>query len=320
MPLVRPLFSWPGAFLWLVTVVTALVLAGMHWSELTESVVDRVLAPQNLLLLWLSYPLVKALHELGHGFATRAWGGEVHEMGIMFLVFMPVPYVDASAASAFRDRRKRMALVERDLKVARRLAPEDPIVARCLEEDTEKRYSNAGEVLEALEAAGSGYPGELARLLAALPPDGPPPDTGPDTRMTKEETRLAKRLGRVVDECAEAAGIAAAGIADAFNLRGVKGDKVAAATLLAGAAAGQAFDQCLDLVGILENFLEKLDIEVTQRPDAVAETTPRAEEGDTTPEAPTSCARTFPRPHSGSRTFYSKPTVRRRWSSRCPTR
>ena len=108
LPLVRPLFSWYGALVWLTVVVSALVLTGMHWSELTESVVDRVLAPQNLLVLWLAYPVVKALHELGHGFATRIWGGEVHEMGIMFLVFMPVPYVDASAASAFRDRRKRM--------------------------------------------------------------------------------------------------------------------------------------------------------------------------------------------------------------------
>ncbi len=108
LPLVRPLFSWYGALLWLAVVVSALVLAGLHWSELTESIVDRVLAPQNLLLLWLVYPVVKALHELGHGFATRVWGGEVHEIGIMFLVFMPVPYVDASAASAFRERRKRM--------------------------------------------------------------------------------------------------------------------------------------------------------------------------------------------------------------------
>jgi len=58
--------------------------------------------------LWLVYPVVKALHELGHGFATKVWGGEVHEMGIMFLVFMPVPYVDASAASAFREHQKRM--------------------------------------------------------------------------------------------------------------------------------------------------------------------------------------------------------------------
>ena len=31
----------------------AAVLAGVHWGELTENVVDRVLAPQNLLLLWL---------------------------------------------------------------------------------------------------------------------------------------------------------------------------------------------------------------------------------------------------------------------------
>ena len=108
LPLVRPLFSWYGALLWLAVVITALVLAGMHWDELTESVFDRVLAPQNLLLLWLVYPLVKALHELGHGFATKMWGGEVHEMGIMLLVFMPIPYVDASAASAFRERRKRM--------------------------------------------------------------------------------------------------------------------------------------------------------------------------------------------------------------------
>ena len=42
--------------------------------------------------------MVKALHELGHAFAVKACGGEVHEMGIMLLVLTPVPYVDASAA------------------------------------------------------------------------------------------------------------------------------------------------------------------------------------------------------------------------------
>jgi putative peptide zinc metalloprotease protein len=35
-------------------------------------------------------------------------GGEVHEIGIMFLVFMPVPYVDVSSAWGFRDKRRRM--------------------------------------------------------------------------------------------------------------------------------------------------------------------------------------------------------------------
>jgi len=108
LPLVRPLFGWFGLILWLVVVIAGLVLAGLHWTDITEDVVDRVLAPENLLLLWLIYPIVKALHELGHGFAIKRWGGEVHEMGIMFLVFMPVPYVDASSASAFREKGKRM--------------------------------------------------------------------------------------------------------------------------------------------------------------------------------------------------------------------
>jgi putative peptide zinc metalloprotease protein len=45
---------------------------------------------------------------LGHGIAAKAWGAEIHEMGILFMVLMPVPYVDASAASVFPDKRKRM--------------------------------------------------------------------------------------------------------------------------------------------------------------------------------------------------------------------
>jgi len=107
---VRPLFSVPGALLWCATVGGAIILAGAHWPELSENVTERVLAPHNLILLWLSFVVVKALHELGHGFAAKVWGGEVHEMGIMVLVFMPIPYVDASAASAFRERRKRVVV------------------------------------------------------------------------------------------------------------------------------------------------------------------------------------------------------------------
>ena len=31
-------------------------------------------------------PVVKLLHELGHAFATKKWGGAVHGMGLMFPV------------------------------------------------------------------------------------------------------------------------------------------------------------------------------------------------------------------------------------------
>ena len=110
LPLVRPLFGAFGFLAWLGIVVAGAVLMGMHWSELTSDVADRVLAPQNLLLLWLIYPVVKAFHELGHAYATKVWGGEVHEIGVMLLVFMPVPYVDASAASAFREKHRRIVV------------------------------------------------------------------------------------------------------------------------------------------------------------------------------------------------------------------
>ncbi len=108
--LLKPLFGWFGALLWLGVVGSAAVLAASHWSDLSQNMTDRVLAPSNLLILFLVYPAIKALHELGHAFATKVWGGEVHEMGVMLIVLMPVPYVDASAASAFRDKRKRMVV------------------------------------------------------------------------------------------------------------------------------------------------------------------------------------------------------------------
>jgi putative peptide zinc metalloprotease protein len=100
-----------GALAWgvyAVVVVAALLLAAVHWQELTSNLSDRVFSSQNLVLLWLCFPAVKLLHELGHGYAVKGGGGEVHEMGIMFLVFMPIPYVDASAASAFRNKWQRV--------------------------------------------------------------------------------------------------------------------------------------------------------------------------------------------------------------------
>ena len=108
LPWFRPLFGRAGALLWLALVGWGAFSAAQHWNELTQDIGNRVLAPENLLVLGLVFPLLKAAHEFGHACAVKAWGGEVHEMGVMFLVMMPVPYVDASAASAFPQRRQRV--------------------------------------------------------------------------------------------------------------------------------------------------------------------------------------------------------------------
>ena len=108
MPVVRPLFGWFGAVLWLAALVPAIILFGTHWTDLTEGMLDRVFMPNNIVILWLLFPLIKTCHEFGHAFATRVFGGEVHEMGVMLLVVTPVPYVDASSASAFQQKWRRV--------------------------------------------------------------------------------------------------------------------------------------------------------------------------------------------------------------------
>ena len=110
LPWYQPLFGWGAAIIWCLVVGAATFGAAVHWSELTENLADRVLAPQNLLLIFLTFPVVKLLHEFGHACATKAWGGEVHEMGIMLLVLMPVPYVDATAASSFHETHRRVVV------------------------------------------------------------------------------------------------------------------------------------------------------------------------------------------------------------------
>jgi len=106
-PALTWLFSPAGLVLWLLAVVPALVLAGMHWNELSSDLSGRVLGNQNLLLLLFVYPAIKLLHEMGHAYAVKSGDGEVHEMGVMFLVLAPIPYVDATASGGFRSKWQR---------------------------------------------------------------------------------------------------------------------------------------------------------------------------------------------------------------------
>ncbi|HET7197095.1 MAG TPA: hypothetical protein VFI86_00390, partial [Burkholderiales bacterium] len=109
-PWLDRLWSGWGAALWLAVVLPALLLVPPHWPDLTHNFSDRVLALDNLVVLYLLFPVIKAFHELGHASATKAGGGEVHDMGLILLVLMPVPYVEASAASAFRSKWRRASV------------------------------------------------------------------------------------------------------------------------------------------------------------------------------------------------------------------
>ncbi len=102
--LIRLMWGPVGAVIWCLVVFPAAFLIAPYWNAMTNGFTDRVLSMDNLIVLYFAFPIIKALHELGHAMAIKARGGEVHEMGVLLLVLLPVPYVEASAATTFRSK------------------------------------------------------------------------------------------------------------------------------------------------------------------------------------------------------------------------
>jgi putative peptide zinc metalloprotease protein len=111
MPVAKLLFSTMGAIVWLVVVGFALSLVVPQWQQLkaaAATTLDFQHNIENLFWLYLTFVVIKLLHELGHAFACRRFGGECHELGLMLLVLVPTPYVDASTAWSFPSKWQRV--------------------------------------------------------------------------------------------------------------------------------------------------------------------------------------------------------------------
>lgn len=109
-PWLRRLVSLPMLLLWLAVVAVGALIGMTHFDDLVSAAHTWMSTPRFLLIAWLLYPPVKAIHELAHGLAIRRFGGEVRQMGISLLLLTPAPYVDASAASALRHSNQRLVV------------------------------------------------------------------------------------------------------------------------------------------------------------------------------------------------------------------
>lgn len=109
LPFIRVVFGPVGAVLYLVLLLVG-AKALMDESGQLFAQGAGLLAPANLGLLYLGFLLSKALHEISHAAVCKHFGGEVHKLGLMFLIFAPMPYVDATAAWGFRRRRDRIVV------------------------------------------------------------------------------------------------------------------------------------------------------------------------------------------------------------------
>lgn len=105
--LVKLLVGRWAALLWVLTLVWAgksvLENSGQLLSE-----VPNLFQFNNLLLFYGGLLVTKTLHEFGHTLVCRKYGGEVHSIGVMLILFSPLPYMDATASWAFQDRRQRI--------------------------------------------------------------------------------------------------------------------------------------------------------------------------------------------------------------------
>jgi len=105
-PLISLLISPAGAMVWLITVILAGKVVIDNFDGLAAQT-QGILAPGNLIYLYAGLVLIKILHEFGHAFSCKRYGGEVHTMGVMLMVFTPVPYMDATSSWSFQSRWQR---------------------------------------------------------------------------------------------------------------------------------------------------------------------------------------------------------------------
>ena len=95
----------------LVFVLYFAILAA-RWDAFGAALVDtfswHALTLGNVIVLWLTGALVILIHELGHGYACKHFGGEVRELGFMLIYFQPAFYCNVSDAWSFPERRARL--------------------------------------------------------------------------------------------------------------------------------------------------------------------------------------------------------------------
>lgn len=109
LPWVERIFTRWGALVWLVLLIWGAAEVANQWKAFAAET-SGILGFGNLPWMLLTLALIKVLHEAGHAYLCRKFGGEVPETGIMLLLFNPLPYVDASSSSALRSKWKRIAV------------------------------------------------------------------------------------------------------------------------------------------------------------------------------------------------------------------
>jgi putative peptide zinc metalloprotease protein len=103
---INAVYSWPAIGL----VALTLIWAGIEFvlnRERAFSQSTEILQLGNLIPLYIAIFITHFFHELSHAALTKYFGGHVRTMGIMLLMFTPLPYADLTSVWNFRDKWRR---------------------------------------------------------------------------------------------------------------------------------------------------------------------------------------------------------------------
>lgn len=108
---ISPWFRWLTgpyfALFWGLTVFYGGMVLYQNSDQFFKGVTAS-LSPENVFFLWLAWFLLKILHETFHALTTYRYHGRVFEAGILFIVFFPLTYVNASSTWNFPNRWQRI--------------------------------------------------------------------------------------------------------------------------------------------------------------------------------------------------------------------
>ncbi len=85
-------------------IAVAMMLVIRRWPDFVYMFKEQFFTLLNLPIIIAAYWLIKVIHEFGHGFTCKNFGGEVHEIGFMFLVLAPFLYCNVTDSWTFEKK------------------------------------------------------------------------------------------------------------------------------------------------------------------------------------------------------------------------
>ncbi|MBX7105734.1 MAG: hypothetical protein K1X57_16750 [Gemmataceae bacterium] len=106
------IFTWTFFAVTVGLMLSAIGLVVTHYNTFYEKLPNyqEFFRWNTLLYMWIALGIVKVIHEFGHGLSCKAYGGECHEMGALFLCLSPCLYCNVSDSWTIPSKWKRIAI------------------------------------------------------------------------------------------------------------------------------------------------------------------------------------------------------------------